>query len=215
MLPPLDLFPGWRIDPDVPHSERFWDGRQWTDKLRPMPRTAIGERQADRSRGEIGTPDGITIVAAEPQAQRQVPIPRPELVELPPPTPAQTPRLELVELPPPRAETLAERAVLKPVPAPAPGPAPTPAPTPAQVSIFGAATGPGGANRADFFEVARRVQLPASGQVSRSPARRLQRSRLVVVAAICLVVGAAVGFGAGYQFGSGDASGGAPAGVTE
>ena len=213
MLPPLDLFPGWRIDPDVPHSERFWDGRQWTDKLRPVPRSTIGERQADRSRGEIGTPDGITIVVAEPQARLHVPIPRPELVELP--VPAPIPRLELFELPPPMAETLAERAVLKPVPVPAPVPGPPPTPTPAQVSIFGPATGPSGADSGDFFEVARRVQLPASGQVSRSPARRLQRSRSVVVGAICLVVGAAVGFGAGYQLGSGDAPGGAPAGVTE
>lgn len=195
MLPPPDLFPGWRLDPDVPHSERFWDGRHWTDKLRPVPRPTTGQR--DRARGEIGTPDGITIVAAQRNAQTQVPILRPELAELPPPV----------------ADTLAERAVLKPVPAPVPEPVLLP--TPVQVSIFSAATTSSWAESGDSFQVARRVQLPASGSVNRSRSRRLTRSRSLVVGAICLVVGAVVGFGVGYQLGSGAAPGGAPATATE
>lgn len=123
------------------------------------------------------------------------------------------PRLELADLPPPGADTLAEPAVLHPIPAPVRVAVPEPAP--AQVSIFSAGNGPSRANSGDFFEVARRMQLSAPDPVGRASARRPSRSRSLVVGAICLVVGAAVGFGAGYQLGSGDGPADAPAGVTE
>ncbi len=193
VLPPADPFPGWRIDPDVPHSERFWDGRQWTDKIRPAPRSGL-----DRSRAEIVTPDGITIVAepAVPPAKpavAHVPIPRPPLTDLPPPAP----------------NTLAEPAVLKPVPVPAP------TVEPERVSIFSSSPGAGRANDGDFFTVARRVQLPVSGSGSRAPTRRVTRSRSSVIGAACLAIGLMVGFALGARVAADDPAGGAPTSATE
>lgn len=35
--PPPDVPAGWYQDPDQPHTQRYWDGEQWTEQRAPQP----------------------------------------------------------------------------------------------------------------------------------------------------------------------------------
>ncbi|MDA3040532.1 MAG: hypothetical protein O3C27_13585 [Actinomycetota bacterium] len=161
----------------------------------------------------------MTEVCALPVEPAAVPVPRPQLAQLPPPAPdpiaeravlrpAPVPPILVVESPP--------VATQSPLPAQRSSTAPAPAPAePAPASIFVPAAAPSREQNEDLFTVARRVQLTAPIRARRSAGRRVSRPRSVVIGVACLVIGLAAGFAVGTRVGADDLSGGAPTNASE
>lgn len=86
MAPPLPQSPGWYPDPDIragsPPVLRYWDGKGWTDRRRPMPIVGaldlggvVGLRLPQALEGPARAP-ALPAPAAEVSATREGPVAR-------------------------------------------------------------------------------------------------------------------------------------------
>lgn len=57
--------PSWRIDPENPLRERWWDGQRWTDATRdvPVPLLSHQRESARRLISRVTAPDSVSLVA--------------------------------------------------------------------------------------------------------------------------------------------------------